>query len=234
MTPSKALFWFCITFVSGITVNSLVKIPQSFLWAFLLLGIMGIVLYFFPLNFLTDFLKRLNFSHGNLVILGFCILFFALGIMRSQAADFDVENDPIKKLSNQKETVTLTGQIVEAPNIRPTYQGLKVKIDGTQSVVLVYANLYPTYNYLDKVKITGNLETPDVFDGFNYKNYLLKDGIYSLMTFPKIKLISSSHKYNPFSFLYQIRGYRCRNRRPVPLPSLAGRFCIRQMNRSGW
>jgi competence protein ComEC len=34
------------------------------------------------------------------------------------------------------------------------------------------------------------LETPQEFEDFNYKNYLAKDGIYSVMGFPKIEIIA--------------------------------------------
>ena len=42
MTPSKALFYFCISFVVGITLQSFLKIPQEALWGFLLLAILSI------------------------------------------------------------------------------------------------------------------------------------------------------------------------------------------------
>ncbi|MBI2054167.1 MAG: ComEC/Rec2 family competence protein [Candidatus Staskawiczbacteria bacterium] len=59
------------------------------------------------------------------------------------------------------------------------------------------------------MKITGKLETPAIMEDFNYKNYLLKDHIYSVMTFPKIELIDrhpmsiSSIFYSEVLFLKQ-------------------------------
>ena len=66
---------------------------------------------------------------------------------------------------------------------------------------MVTAEKYPEYKYLDKIKITGKLETPGVIDGFNYKNYLLKDGIYSVMSFPKISVIGTE-KPNIVQLIY--------------------------------
>ncbi len=53
------------------------------------------------------------------------------------------------------------------------------------------------------IQITGKLQTPMVASDFNYKNYLLKDGIYSVMGFPVVKIVSINHQYSFFSFLYE-------------------------------
>lgn len=55
--------------------------------------------------------------------------------------------------------------------------------------VLVTTNRYPEYQYCDQLKITGRLKNPQVFEEFNYKDYLKKEGIYSLMDFPQIELL---------------------------------------------
>jgi hypothetical protein len=76
---------------------------------------------------------------------------------------------------------------VDGKSGKKVFQKLKVKI--LDSIILVTTNRYPEYKYLDKIKITGKLETPSVTDDFNYKNYLMKDGIYSVMGFPKIEIV---------------------------------------------
>ena len=43
------------------------------------------------------------------------------------------------------------------------------------------------------------METED----FSYKNYLLKDHIYSVMGFPKVELLLEKRQYNVFSYLYE-------------------------------
>ena len=148
--------------------------------------------------FISFFLKKKTF-----VILGFCVLFLALGIVRLQITEFNIENDKLRKLNDLPGKITLSGQIIGEPDIRDSYQKLKVKVDGLDSIVLITVGRYITVNYLDKVKITGKLKTPEVFNNFNYKNYLLKDKIYSVMDFPKIELVSKEHDYNVFTFLYE-------------------------------
>ncbi|MEK7663985.1 MAG: ComEC/Rec2 family competence protein [Patescibacteria group bacterium] len=274
MTPSKALFWFCVSFIVGIALQSSIKIPQIFLWGFLILGTSFVFLQLVIrvdsskslVNnaLLIDFVKILKrkfdrtrrfiqvykptsynkfaarilakdanmalftklsnalfvISEHSLVI-GFCLLFLIFGISRLQISEFNVENDKIRVLNDKEEKVVLLGQVVEEPDIRENYQKLKVhpvkyaigvvgpeaeqfnwvKVDN--STILITTRNYPEYRYLDELKITGQLKTPFELESFNYKNYLLKDGIYSVVDFPKIELVSSKHHYNTFSFLYE-------------------------------
>lgn len=180
MSPSKILFYFCIFFIAGVAAQSLIKIPQIFLWAFLFLGM--------ALVFASLFFKKANF------VFGFFVLFLLLGICRTQITQFNIENNKLAKLNDGLEKITLLGFVADESG-RGKGQKLKINIEG--STVLVSANKYPEYIYLDKVKITGKLKTPNSdfsaqggsASGGNYKNYLLKDGIYSVMDFPKIEVI---------------------------------------------
>lgn len=195
MSPSKTLFFLCVSFIAGILLESVLKIPQIFIYGILFLGIIFVC---------SPFLfKRISY------VAGFCLLFLAIGILRLQVSEFNIANDKLSKFNGRQ--VILTGIISNEPDVRDTFEKIKVKISlpaqaGT-STVLVTTDRYPEYKYLDKVKITGKLETPDtggtLTDSFNYKNYLMKDGIYSVMNFPKVELVSEKHQYNVFSYLYE-------------------------------
>ena len=169
MSPSKILFFLCLSFVAGIALQSFVKIPQIFDWGFLFADFLAIIIFIF--------IKK-----DILLIFGFCFLLLIIGVLRMQISEFNIANDKLAKL-NGKGTVVLTGVINDEPDVRDTSQKLKVKVGN--STILVTANRYPEYQYLDKLKITGKLMTPAVYDDFNYKDYLLKDGIYSVMSFAK-------------------------------------------------
>ncbi len=193
MTSSKILFFFCLSFILGIALQSIIKIPQVFTWGILILGI-----FFIFINFWSAPTPKLNFGVG-----GFCILFLVLGMTRLQISEFTALNDKLRKFNDNPEKVTLVGKIVDEPDVRDSTQKLKLKVDNTESVILVTVDRHQEYHYLDEVKVTGNLKTPMVSEDFNYKNYLLKDGIYSVMDFPKIEITSKKHDYNIFSFLYE-------------------------------
>ncbi len=203
MTPSKILFYICVSFVIGIFLESLVIIPQIFVWGILFLGVLAIFASFFTLSpKIRSFGFLETIKNDQIAVVGFCILFLVLGIVRLQISNTNIQNDLLKKLNDLPNKIILTGQIIDGPDIRDSSQKLKVKIDKVESIVLATVNRYPAYDYLDKIKITGMLKTPGVFDGFNYTDYLLKDEIYSVMDFPKVELISKQHNYNIFTLLY--------------------------------
>jgi competence protein ComEC len=204
MSASKILFFLCISFVFGVFLESVTEIPQIFIWGILILGfsftIFGAVVSFWPRG------KKL--TRDILVIPGFCLLFLIIGVLRFQISEFNIKNDKLSKL-NGKEKIVLSGTIYDDPDVRETFQKIKVKTG--ESIILITTKRYPEYNYLDKVKITGKLETPaedfsaegGSASGGSYKNYLMKDGIYSVMNFPKMEAVSQKHNHDFFSYFYE-------------------------------
>jgi len=196
LTPSKFLFWFCIAFVVGIFIESIFNLPQILVCGFLLLGIILIFL---------GLLRQLRLPRNDeWVMFGFCVLVFAIGILRTQVAEFEISSNKLAKL-NGKEKVELTGIIIAEPDERDNYQMLKIKIENEDSIVLATTNLYPKYNYLDKLKIYGQLQEPGNSDdsgGQSYKNYLAKSGIYSVMFYPKISVLEATAKHNLWQKIY--------------------------------
>ncbi len=205
MTSSKILFYLCLSFVAGIFLESIIYQmgPNYSVFNWMLGRAQFFMLGFLLLTFLAIVIS-LFFKKDNFIITGFCVLFLIMGVLRMQISEFNIANDKLSEL-NGKGEVSLIGTISGEPDVRDTYQKIKVKSEN--SIILVIASRYPEYKYLDKIKITGNLETPgqteDGAPSGSYKNYLMKDGIYSMMNFPKVELISQEHQYNIFSFLYE-------------------------------
>jgi hypothetical protein len=86
MSPSKILFFLCISFVLGIFFESVIKIPQIFVWGFLFVNFTAIIIFLF--------IKKDIF-----VIVGFCLLFLIIGIVRVQISEFNIVNDGLSKLN---------------------------------------------------------------------------------------------------------------------------------------
>lgn len=57
---------------------------------------------------------------------------------------------------------------------------------------MVVTKRFPEYEYLDNVKLQGKIEEPFENEEFSYKNYLLADHIYSVMSFPAIESTGKS------------------------------------------
>ncbi len=197
MTLSKALFYAGIAFIVGIALAEIVKIPQIFVWGVFVLGILLIITVLLLEN--TILFKHLNFM--VFYVFGLCALCLVLGIMRFEISQFNITFDVLSKFNDSPNKITLIGQVIDDPDVRDTLQKLKVKVKN--SLVLVTVGRYPEYRYLDYLELTGKLKTPLVFESFNYKNYLAKDGIYSVMDYPAIKVIDQEKSYNFLTYSYE-------------------------------
>ncbi|QQG52688.1 MAG: ComEC/Rec2 family competence protein [Candidatus Falkowbacteria bacterium] len=58
------------------------------------------------------------------------------------------------------------------------------------SRVLITTNLYPEYEYGDFLQISGLVQKPEEFKGFDYERYLARYDIYSVMYYPKITRVN--------------------------------------------
>ena len=160
----------------------------------------------FGLIFISVFWKN-----KNLAVIGFSILFLVAGIWRHQLAELKVSNNELKKYNDSGKIVTLIGKVVAEPEIREKSQKLIIKIDKKdndifgkiEGKILVILWKYPTYQYGDKLKITGKLKSPTKeINGFNYRDYLKKEGIYSVMNWPKVELLERENYQDLTSAIY--------------------------------
>jgi competence protein ComEC len=177
MSKSKIVLYFCLSFIGGIFLSSFFNFSQLILLILLILGI---------------FLISVFWQYKKSVIIGFWILFLVAGIWRYQMAEFKIENNDLKKLNDLDQKISFIGQVVKDPDIREKNIKMTIKPEKMDGKILVTTNRYPEYYYGDKLKIVGKLKTPQVFEDFNYRDYLKKDGIYSVMDWPKIELIEKN------------------------------------------
>lgn len=115
---------------------------------------------------------------------------------------------------NGKGTVQIEGVVDAEPDYRDRsarYQfsahslrqsNEALDIDGA---VMVYARSYPRYRYGDALRLTGKLETPPVFEDFNFREYLERQGIYSTMRYPQIELLERGQGPALWEALYTTR-----------------------------
>lgn len=93
---------------------------------------------------------------------------------------------------NDTDEVVLIGVVADAPDVRDDYIGLIVAVDrilsseegGWQPVegrLLARVNRFEDWRYGDPVWLRGLLQTPPVFEGFNYRDYLARSDVHSLM-----------------------------------------------------
>ena len=185
MSLSKILFLISLSFIFGIFFASFFKFSLVFL--FLL----------FPFFF---FLPKKEFF--------VLLLFFLFGVFR-----FETEFSKIEKEKNlilgERE---ILGVLVLPPTKKEKFQDLVLKvkeIDGKKvdfsGKVLIKAPKYQDFEFGDELIVFGKFTEPKEIEGFNYKNYLLKDKILAISFFPKVKKTGKNSGSFLFKFLFSLR-----------------------------
>lgn len=186
MTPAKIFLYFCLSFVFGIAVASFLTISQVLLLGFLILAV---------------FLISLFWQRKKIVVIGFCLLFLALGVWRYQTALSAIVHP-------QEEEVIFVGTVIAEPDVRETSTKLTLVEDEPRSIpgkILITVNRYPEHQYGDKLKVSGKLQLPGKFEDFNYQDYLAKDGVYSVMYYPKVELLEKNQGNLVYSKILQFK-----------------------------
>ncbi len=131
---------------------------------------------------------------------GFCALALLLAALRYQAALPNLDDPHVVAHYNDTGWVTLEGVVKGYPDVRDTWTNLKlhaerVEVGGQEIVVhgmvLVRAPRFPEFHYGDRLRVSGLLKTPPEFQGFSYRDYLERKGIYSLIDRPQIEHLAS-------------------------------------------
>jgi len=180
MTASKIFLYFCLSFIGGIFISSTLDFLPGSKEILLLPGLISGIL-----------LISVFWRYKKPVVIGFSILFLVLGIWRYQQVESGIMNNELRRFNDLDQKIAIIGIISKEPGIRESSTKLVIKPEKIDGKVLVTTWRYPEYKYGDKLKITGYLKTPQAFEDFNYKDYLAKDGIYSVVDWPKIEVIGS-------------------------------------------
>lgn len=145
------------------------------------------------------FLISVLWNYKKTVIFGFCLVLFGLGIWRHQSALSEI-------VYPEEGEVVFVGRVVQEPDTRIDHVKLTIKCSENCSRVkgrvLATTHRYPEYQYGDKLKIAGEIRKPFVFDDFNYREYLAKEGVYSVIYWPEIELLERGRYESAVQALY--------------------------------
>lgn len=130
----------------------------------------------------------MNFN-GSKILVCFCLLFI-LGVLIYSFL-VNPKTERVSQYYDQK--VDLTGIIIAEPEKRINQQKFEFKAEKIPAKILVTVQLYPEYNYGDKIKLSGKLREPTVFEDFDYRAYLAKEGIYLVSYYPEVRVIDSGY-----------------------------------------
>jgi predicted membrane metal-binding protein len=196
MTKSKVFLSSCLFFIAGIAVASFLPeniVAYKFIW-FSALVIGGIFLFLFRQN------KKIM-----LASLFGCFLF--LGVWR-YSLSLPI-NSPDKIWFYNGQSVKVAGVISKEPDIREKNQKIEINVKSVETQnfaseetrhgvfprsvsgkILISADLFPEYQFGDRLEMTGELKTPTAIDDFSYDRYLARYDIYSVCYYPSIRKIN--------------------------------------------
>jgi len=191
----RIFFTSCFGFVLGVLLRSFFFLD---FYLVILFGVLAIVLILF-----FTLISKNNWG----IIFGVFILTFSFGILRFHMVDVSA---PSIFESQVGQKVSFSGKIIDEPTITENNQKLTVEISAPQGLaldslkarpfsakteILIISNLDEDYQYGDQINIEGTLKKPANFitdqgKEFDYVNYLRKDGIFYVMSYPKTEIVS--------------------------------------------
>ncbi|MCX6752675.1 MAG: ComEC/Rec2 family competence protein [Candidatus Nomurabacteria bacterium] len=139
---------------------------------------------------------------GGGIMISIFVLAFSFGILRFHMVDVPAPSIFESKVGQK---VALSGEIIDEPSIKENNQQLTIRtvlkevsprtVLERSIEILLSTSLDTDYKYGDKINFSGKLERPENFvtdQGkiFDYVNYLRKDGIFYVMSYPKIEIVS--------------------------------------------
>ncbi len=173
MTKSRIFIFACASFAAGVFLASWLQV--GLFWS---MGLTALSASVFALGYQAGARK---------VFLPACFLFFVgLGAFRLQASFSENRYAPVFESKQEME-----GLIVEDPDIRPDRQLLTFQPDGFNQRALVTASRAQDYFYGDRVVVEGKFKEPKSYEDFDYRKYLERYEIYSVVSYPKILVLKT-------------------------------------------
>jgi competence protein ComEC len=192
------LLYVSCAWVAGVFLGSNVSLP----WLALLLGLIPFAL----IPFLPSIRK-------TLIVAGLCLLALLGGGLRFPSSLPPADEHSLQ-FYNDKGITEIQGMVAEEPDIRDrscllTFSASEIITNDERKEVsgtaLIQVPRYPAYRYGDVLKVTGNLETPQPFDNFDYKSYLARQGSYSVIYYPKVEVMDHGQGFKPLQWVYSLR-----------------------------
>ncbi len=184
MSPARIFLFAAISFLAGIWLGVVFDIPQTFLLVIAGAGMAAAV-------FCIGTRVMAYVAACGAVVIAACA---------SGAFISDIYKDGRARQGNilhayAGETVSVEGTVVQYPDTRLNGARIVISvgaIDGKEITqagsprILIYGSRYERFEYGDSLSVSGSLEEPHAFDGFNYPAFLMKDGIFAIMRNPDI------------------------------------------------
>lgn len=168
---SQIFFYLLSTFIVGIFLASVFDFSKSLILVILITAISIIVL--------APPLKNQNFSRAGLLI-AFMLVVLAVSAIRFN--QLKSSNNSLEEFLGQE--VALTGYIDSEPETDGNRARFVLKTKNGERI-MVTTNAFPKRKFGDQLEVAGELQLPVNFGEFDYITYLRKEGIRTIIFYPK-------------------------------------------------
>jgi competence protein ComEC len=193
------LFWYGFIWLTGIAIGRFLNLSAG---SFLIASGLGLLLTIV--------------GQDRLRMIGLGTAVFFLGAWRLAIAVPDFDSSHISAHNDSFRIATLAGVVTDFPDIRDDYIGLRVRSDSIhysdseapQSIIgdaLVRADRFSSFSYGDRVEALGILETPPEFEDFSYRDYLARQGIFSLIANASVTTVATGEGNPVLHLLFGLR-----------------------------
>jgi len=199
---SLIIFYVCLCFIAGVALASFFVLPWLLIYGGAIISVCLIIL---------------STKRTILRTIGWCLLFFMIGIGRYQLSIPTINeshiayyNNPAAAKFTERQPAVFQGTVDDEPDVRKDHVKYKLKIEnlkfspegnpsgagkaGLKKIrgnVLIKADLFPQFQYGDVLEIYCQLQQPEPIEDFAYDRYLALSDIYSNCYRGQIKLIAS-------------------------------------------
>jgi len=206
------LLWLSLSFLFGLLAAILFSIPNYFLILFIAIGIF---LYFLEKRSGSRWVIFQNRQRISPLAWGILLIAFSIGFLRYQTAQSSITREEVGWFNNSGQ-VTLIGKVAAPPikgdrvaQVRLQVQQLFLmdgqEISPISGMVLLWVPKSADYDYGDSLQAEGKLITPFEDAEFSYRNYLARQGIFSLIPYPKVILVQKNTGNPVLSVIYFLR-----------------------------
>ena len=167
------------------------------------------------------------------LLLCLCLVAMLGGILRIQSSLPTADKDTLQSYSD-KGIVRIKGLVTADPETTGVALSLRLEAREIESedtwekvsgAMLVYVPQSSSYKYGDILQVEGELKTPPEFNDFDWRDYLARKGIHSLMVYPdRVELLVSGQGLKPLEWVYGLRSrisQALENALPEPQGALA-------------
>ncbi|MFO8035530.1 MAG: ComEC/Rec2 family competence protein [Anaerolineales bacterium] len=202
------LIWISLSFFGGIlTADQLPESEVFWLWSL----VIGLV--FLLAQLLVSIWREFNARALGVA----CVVSFSLGALRYSHSLPDLENPAfISHHAGQDERVVVTGVVTDFPDVHDEYTSFLVDVEKIREskdiihqkgkgTILGRVPVGEEVKYGDRVVLRGYLKIPPEGEGFSYRTYLARKGVYAYMPKATVGVLDSGHGNPLLRAIYRLK-----------------------------